>query len=79
MGRYSKDELAKKDLLDLVRTDVRLKYRQLQRHELNDVENDALEEQEARRQAGLPIGIDMSKRSWTRLEEGDNEQRALGE
>lgn len=65
MGRYTKEELEKKDLLDLIRSDTRLKYRQAMRWELNDTEDAALKEQEARRANDLPAGVDLSQRAWS--------------
>ena len=43
MPRLNEATLTRKDLVDAVRTVVRLKHRIEQRRELNDIENDLLE------------------------------------
>ena len=46
--KLDKTELARKDVIDMVRTRVRLEHRIAMRHELNDIEAAILDEFDAR-------------------------------
>lgn len=59
MARLSEDQLARKDLIDSVRTVVRLKHRIAARRELNDIEAEVLDEFDARVIEGLPFRPDL--------------------
>lgn len=58
MARRTEVQLAQADLIDTIRTAVRLKYRIAQRHELNDLEAKALSEFSERVANGEPFRLD---------------------
>lgn len=60
MPKRTEVQLARTDLLDTVRTIVRLKGRVAQRRELNELEAEALEAFEAAVVAGRPFNVDAA-------------------
>lgn len=59
MAKLTEDQLSRKDLIDSVRTIVRLKHRIAARRELNDVEADILGDFDGRVAKGLPYTPDL--------------------
>ena len=55
--KFDPTELARKDLIDMVRTRVRLEHRIAMRHELNEVEAEVLAEFEDRVSNAQPHGL----------------------
>ena len=55
--KFDPTELARKDLIDMVRTRVRLEHRIKMRHELNEVEAAILAEFDDRVARGEPYGL----------------------
>ena len=58
--KLTDEQLAEKDLLDAARTAVRLKHRIAMRHELNELETELLDQQQAAIRAGEPFRLDVS-------------------
>lgn len=58
--KLSDAQLAERDLVDTLRTVVRLKHRIAMRHELNELEADALAAQAAALEAGKPYQLDVA-------------------
>jgi hypothetical protein len=59
MARLTDAQLAKKDIVDAVRTAARLEMRMKLRRILNEVENDILEEYEKRLAKHEPFELDV--------------------
>ena len=59
--RLNDEALAEKDLLDTLRTVVRLKHRIAARHELNDLEAEAVAAQQEAIAAGRPYRLDIAR------------------
>ena len=59
MARLTEAQLAKKDVVDAVRTAARLKVRMQVRRILNEVENDIIEEFDRRFANGEPYVLDI--------------------
>ena len=55
--RLDKTELARKDLIDMIRTRKRLEHRIAMRHELNELEAALLDELDARIAGGIPYEL----------------------
>lgn len=53
------EQLAETDMLDTLRTVVRLKHRIEARHELNELEAEAIAEQQAALDSGEPFKLDI--------------------
>lgn len=61
MAKLTEDQLARKDLIDTVRTVARLKARIEQRRQLNEIESRALEEFDRRVMTGEPYQVDIKE------------------
>lgn len=59
MGKLTEAQMAKKDLVDAIRTVVRLQARVEQRRRLNEIEAEALAEFDRRLAAGEPYKVDV--------------------
>jgi hypothetical protein len=59
--KLTDEQLAEKDMLDTLRTVVRLKHRIDMRHELNELEAEALEAQERAIANGEPFRLDLGR------------------
>lgn len=59
MAKRTEAQLAHSDLIDTLRTVVRLKHRIAMRHELNELEATAVAEYERRLVSGEPFQLDV--------------------
>lgn len=64
MAKLDKAQLARKDLVDMIRTRVRLEHRIAARRELNDLEDEALQEFERRLSSGEAYELESSYEEW---------------
>jgi hypothetical protein len=69
--RKTEEQLAEADMLDTLRTVVRLKHRIEVRHELNELEAAAIEQQQDAIDAGQPFKLDIAKLLRRELESGE--------
>ena len=58
--KLTDEQLAERDMLDTLRTVVRLKHRIEMRHELNELETQAIEAQQAALDNGEPYKLDVA-------------------
>jgi len=61
MPHRSEEQLAKSDLIDTVRTIVRLRHRIAMRRELNEIESEALAQYEHALVTGKPFELDVAR------------------
>jgi hypothetical protein len=69
--KQTEAQLAEKDMVDTLRTVVRLKHRIQMRHELNDLEAEALKAQQEALATGKPFKLDIRKALESGAEDGD--------